>query len=379
MTDIPEAIRVNFLGTMYAEGATAYEQDEPSKIAIDELNKEIYELSDPVLTEFYETGKQWSLAYFADVYEQLDFTPFEKNYMEREVAGTGLELVRAHLSDGVFQESNGAIVFTGERFGLHTRVFVNAKGLPTYEAKDLGNAMRKFDDYKYDHSIIITAEEQTQYFRVMLKALEQFEPNIAAATRHIAHGMVKLSTGKMSSRTGRVLRAIDVYDAVLEEAKELSKQNPDAPIEQNALGALKYMFLKNRIGGDIVCDLKESVSMQGNSGPYIQYAHARASSILAKREHNAEAGFVDLDASERLLVKKIAEYEEVLAHSVEELMPHYICTYLYELAQAFNRFYEHNRVIDDERECTRLQLVAAYAQILKNGLSTLNIPAPESM
>jgi arginyl-tRNA synthetase len=192
--------------------------------------------------------------------------------------------------------------------------------------------------------------------------------------------MVKLSTGKMSSRTGRVLRAIDVYEAVLEEAKELSEQNPDAPIEQNALGALKYMFLKNRIGGDIVCDLKESVSMQGNSGPYIQYAHARATSILAKRSDlNPSDGMVDLDASERLLAKKIVEYEEVIARSVEELMPHYICTYLYELAQTFNRFYEYNRVIDDEREQTRLQLVAAYAQILKNGLSVLNIPAPNRM
>jgi arginyl-tRNA synthetase len=377
---IPEQERVRFLGESYAEGATAYEQDEPSKIAIDDLNKEVYALTDPVLREFYETGKAWSLSYFTEVYELLKFTPFEKNYMERDVAGPGKELVENHLADRVFEESNGAVVFKGEKYGMHTRVFINAKGLPTYEAKDLGNAMRKYEDYHYDRSIIITAEEQTQYFRVMLKALEQFEPLVANATQHVAHGVVKLSTGKMSSRTGKVLRAIDVYEAVLDEARELAKQSPDAPIEENAIGALKYMFLKNRIGGDIICDLKESVSMQGNSGPYIQYAHARAQSILAKYgELHFEQTISDLDGPERILVKKITEYSEVIARSIEELLPHHICTYLYELAQVFNRFYEHNRVIGDQRQQVRLLIVAAYAQILRNGLTVLNIPAPNRM
>ncbi|HLC91582.1 MAG TPA: DALR anticodon-binding domain-containing protein, partial [Candidatus Saccharimonadales bacterium] len=157
----------------------------------------------------------------------------------------------------------------------------------------------------------------------------------------------------------------------------------DATVE---LGAVKYAFLKNRTGGDIIYDPEESVSLQGNSGPYLQYAHARAFSILAKtkkeqRAESREQSFQGepLEAGERNLARKIGEYSEVVDRAVGELMPHHICTYLYDLAQTFNRFYEDNRVIDDPREAVRLHLVQAYADVLKNGLSLLNIAAPEKM
>lgn len=128
------------------------------------------------------------------------------------------------------------------------------------------------------------------------------------------------------------------------------------------------------------------MALEGNSGPYLQYAHARARSILAKADgaQSPDSGTLSsqlsaLDLSERTLVRKIGEYAEVIDQAVEELMPHHICTYLYELAQVFNRFYEHNRVMDDPRQELRLQLVNTYADTLKNGLELLNIPAPERM
>ena len=148
------------------------------------------------------------------------------------------------------------------------------------------------------------------------------------------------------------------------------------------LGAIKYTFTKHRMGGDIVYDVNESVSLDGNSGPYLQYAHARARSILRKTETTGignRSAVTELLAGERSLVRKLTEYPEVVDKAVAELMPHYISTYLYELAQAFNRFYEGNRVIGDEREAIRVGLIEVYAKTLQAGLSILGIAAPEKM
>jgi arginyl-tRNA synthetase len=373
--------RAEFLGRTYAAGATAYEDDEAAKRAINERNKNVYNRSDEVQNQVYDTCKQWSLDYFDGVYARLGFTPFEKNYMEGDVASEGKALVESHIDDGVFERSDGATVFRGDNFGLHTRVFINSEGLPTYEAKDLGNAAQKYRDFAYDRSIIITAEEQSAYFKVMLKALEQFEPEQAQATTHIAHGMVNLSTGKMSSRTGKVLRAIDVLEQVESACAEVAAEQNNPPLlHDTALAAMKYVFLKNRIGGDIAFDVKESVALEGNSGPYLQYAHARARSILRKvtMPNNNDVA-IEFDEQERSLARKLSEYAEVVDRAVAELMPHHICTYLYELAQVFNRFYEKSRVIGDERQALRLLLVQHYADTLKKGLQMLNIPAPEKM
>ncbi len=145
------------------------------------------------------------------------------------------------------------------------------------------------------------------------------------------------------------------------------------------LAAIKYAFLKTRIGGDIIYDPKESVALEGNSGPYLQYAHARARSILAKAPEIPQIPLTGFEPGERSLIRKLSEYTEVVDKAVAELMPHHVCTYLYELAQIFNSFYEHNRVLDDDRQDLRLNLVKAYANMLKNGLELLNIPAPERM
>ncbi len=178
----------------------------------------------------------------------------------------------------------------------------------------------------------------------------------------------------MSSRKGNILRAVDVLD-VAKEANLAATGKDDSAV---VLAAVKYAFLKSRMGGDIIYDPADSVALEGNSGPYLQYAHARARSILAKKpsKNVLKAG---LEADERILLRKISEYQEVVTNAMEELMPHHICTYLYELAQVFNRFYEKNRVIDDPREDVRLALVTEYARTLKAGLNVLGIHAPERM
>lgn len=180
----------------------------------------------------------------------------------------------------------------------------------------------------------------------------------------------------MSSRLGNIVPAEEVLEVTaLANQKARGDSN-----EQIVLGAVKYAFCKQRLGGDIIYDPAESVALEGNSGPYLQYAYARAKSILTKADFaNANLELTGLEAGERALVRKLGEATEVIDRAVIELKPHYICTYLYELAQEFNRFYEHNRVIGDHREQLRLALISYYAETLKNGLGLLGIAAPAKM
>ena len=379
LDNIPENERSEWLTAAYIEGTNAYEDNESAKQEIVLLNKKVYQVHadndhDSLFAHIYWTTRQWSYDYFDAFYERIG-TKFEKYYPESMTAPVGLKAVQEQLAKGVFEKSNGAVIFKGDVHSLHTRVFINSNGLPTYETKDIGLALCKWLDYKFDRTIILTGNEIVEYMKVVLAALEQFEPEIAKRTTHLPHGMVKMSGGvKMSSRKGNILRAVDVLDVT---AKAIQQEKANGP-EETVQAAVKYAFLKQRMSGDIIFDPKESVSMEGNSGPYLQYAHARARSILAKAAVPKE--LVDVfEAEERSLLRKIGEYTEVVDRAVEELMPHHVCTYLYELAQVFNRFYEHNRVLEDSRQDVRLQLVKSYADTLKNGLELLNIPAPDRM
>jgi arginyl-tRNA synthetase len=382
LNSVPQAERANWMTKAYVEGTAGDESgDEAIKAEIVQLNKRVYKLHedgdhDSPFAQVYWTCRQWSYDYFAYFYDRLG-SHFEKYYPESENALLGLKTVREHLQKGIFEESEGAVVFRGEKYGLHTRVFITREGLPTYETKDVGLVMAKWQDYHFDVSLIITAHDQAEYMKVVVKSVEQFMPELASRTVHLTHGILKLAGGvKMSSRRGNILRATDILDAAAGASKRLRGQDDS----QTTVAAVKYALLKQRLGGDIVYDPEESVSLEGNSGPYLQYAHARARSILAKA---ASPGSLAVDEGfepvERSLARKISEYPEAVGKAVNELMPHHVCTYLYELAQEFNRFYEKAKVVGDPREAARLKLVELYADVLKDGLTLLGIAAPERM
>ncbi len=377
LKDVPPP-QAEWLAKNYIAGTAAYEDDEKAKAEITVLNKRIYQLHadddhESPLAQIYWMCRVWSYEAFDAFYARLG-TKMEKYYPESEVSELGLETVKQHIGD-VFEESDGAVVFKGEKYGLHTRVFINREGLPTYEAKDVGLIIKKDEDYHFDRSVIVTANEQQQYMAVVLKAIEQFLPNLARTTTYIPHGMVKLMGGvKMSSRKGNIVRATAVLDMTAEALKAADRKVDDLVL----LGAIRYAFLKSRIGGDLIYDPAESISLEGNSGPYLQYAHARARSILAKAGKPVDGAMV-FEGAERTLGRKIAEYPDVLEQAVSELMPHHVCTYLYELAQTFNRFYEGSRVVGDEREDVRVRLVETYADVLRDGLGILGIVAPDRL
>ncbi len=353
----------------YVLGNAAYEENPAAKIEIEEINKKIYAESDPEIMRVYEEGKKQSLDAFEEIYKRLG-TKFDFYFFESETAESGKKIVEENIGK-IFEESDGAIVFKGEKFDplLHTRVFINSQGIATYEAKDLGNAKNKFDAYPYDFSVVVTGNEIKEYFRVMLAALKQIYPDLANKTKHLPHGMLRLTTGKMSSRTGAVITAV----SLIEEVKGRVKGD-----EQVAIAAIKYMILRQAIGNDIIFDFEKSVSTEGDSGVYLQYAHARANSILEKagKKGNAEGERNATHEVEKLLYR----FPEIIERAGAEYAPNYITTYLTELASSFNNFYAHEQVLDDSPESAyRLAIVEAFKTVMKNGLTVLGISAPERM
>jgi arginyl-tRNA synthetase len=370
-----------WMGKMYVEGTAAFDDEESVQFEVKVASKKVYALHadndhESPFAQIYWYLREQSYEFFKKLYVDLQVTPFDRFIPESEVTPLGMKTVQEQKAKGVFKDSNGAVVFEGEEFGLHTRVFINSEGLPTYEAKDVGLSLTKWHDYpNFDLSIITTGNEQAQYMQVVMKAIEQFAPEPARRTKHLTNGMVKLTGGvKMSSRKGNILSANDILDA----ARAAGAESGQATTEEVVLASVKYALIKSRIGGDIIYDPKESIATEGNSGPYLQYAHARASSILSKAAIQPQIG-IDLDDEERTLVRKLTQYAETVGVATQELAPHHICTYLYELAQTFNRFYEKSHVIGNDREAHRLALVKTYAETLKKGLNLLGIHAPEKM
>jgi len=368
---------ITWLGASYVFGNKIYENGGQGTEEIKSLNSQIYEIVEKKdhtsdLSKLYWLCRDWSYEYFKEFYDYIQITPFDKYYPESETAPIGIRTVKEQLKKGVFEESEGAIVFKGEKYGLHTRVFITSQGLPSYEAKDLGLIMTKYKDFSFDKSIVITGNEQTEYMKVVLKSVEQFEPKLAERTTHLTHGMVKMTGGvKISSRKGNGLTA----DQVIQNTARINFENTKSDNIETTLGAIKYAFLKQRLGPDIIYDPIESVSLIGNSGPYLQYSYARSISILDKASKSKLPTNFKYDPRERLLARKISEYPEYLDKAINEIMPHHVATYLYELAQTFNKFYEHSRVIGDDREAIRVNLVENYSKVLKKGLTLLSISA----
>lgn len=373
--------RSRWISGCYVRGAKAYEEDANVKADIDELNRTIYgfhstdDHTSP-LAQIYWTTRQWSFDYFDAFYKLIDVETM-RYYPESQTAVVGMEVVEEQLAKGVLKKSDGAVVFEGdESRHLHTRVFVTSKGLPTYETKDIGVIWMEKQDYDFDHRYLLTGNDQKEYMRVVFAAAEAFRPELAGTMTHLTNGTVKFADGKkMSSRLGNVTRALDVMDIVRDKVSELIDDKE--LIDTVTLGAIKYAFARYRLGGDIAFDIEETVSLQGNSGPYLQYAHARARRILEK------TGAVTMPSivrdEDRTLVRKLGEYTEVLELAIRALEPHHICNYLFELAQEFNRYYEKNQVAGNEHEAHRAGIVALYADTLAAGLAILGIDAPARM
>jgi arginyl-tRNA synthetase len=407
LQQLPSHLVIEEIAKAYVEGTRAYEEDEQAKAEITEINRMVYEIA---LQEFgdirewpghemgddqesvalvldkeeiktiYLKGRELSYKYFEDFYARIG-VKFDRYYPESTVAVRGLKEVRQGLDRGVYEESNGAVVYKGEKFGLHTRVFINQNDLPTYEAKDVGLIFTKWDDYHFDESVVITGNDIIEYMKVVLASVSEMAPKLSERTRHLTHGQVKLpGNEKMSSRKGNFLKAVDVIGMVTQELVESTGQPAD---EKVVLAALRYAFLKYKMGGDIIFDPKESVAMTGNSGVYLLYSTVRAKKVLQRVGNSASQSNDTVANSEtsfvRKLSKKIIQYQDVLKEAVAEKAPNKICVYLFELAQEFSRFYENVKVIGNENEAELIVVVQAYTNVMEHGLGLLGIEVPEEM
>jgi len=244
----------------------------------------------------------------------------------------------------------------------------------------------KYKDFPYDLSVIVTGNEINEYFKVLLKALSLIEPSLAAKTKHISHGMVRLPSGKMSSRTGDIIAG----DALIDEVENrIQKSYPDVTkevISKIAVCAVKYALLKSNIGGDITFSFEESINLNGNSGPYLQYTYVRTQSVLGKaKNNNFQFSILNFQLNEEELnvLRLLSIYQQIALEAAEKYSPNLVANYLFELSQKFNLFYQKHSILTPEEgkeiRDFRLSLTSAVGQVLKNGLQLLGIETVEKM
>ncbi len=430
--------KVELLGKAYAEGSKAFGEDEEAKAEIKDLNALIYASAqkfakergiDPGTTDYlalvkpqnrsrldevYELWKetrQWSLDYFESIYKRV-YTHYDRYYFESECLA-GVDMAKEAVKKRVLKENEGAIIFDGKPYGLHTRVFVNSLGLPTYEAKELALAQKEFSEFgSLDKLIHVVGPEQASFFSVTFKVEELLDPQRYKDKQfHLVYGWVKLKQGKMSSRMGNVV----LGQWLLDEAKKRIKQQfPDMEeevLEIVAIGAVKYSMLKFSLNSDISFSFEESISLDGNSGPYLQYTYARTQSVLKKfqisnfkfqintNNWKLDIRYLKLEIEELTLLRLLHRFPEVAGGSAESFSPNILCNYLFTLAQSFNLFYQKHQILpnvilsetkdlkkdssakpqNDNAYKFRLSLTAATGKILSQGLYLLGIEAPERM
>ncbi len=374
------------IGDAYIYGSTQYEEDEEAKKEIDELNTKLYEIvgmqetpellseESRALLALWRKGREVSMTENVRIFSILG-THHDYVFYDSDTTEGGTRLVMEGLAKGIFERSEGAVIYQGEKKGLHTLVFITSRGAPLYPTKDIGLAFLKEERVETDENIIVTAVEQIGHFKVTFAALEELAPALAQKTRHIAHGLLQLTTGKMSSRKGNVITADEL---ILEMIVKAGERNNDPVIAQQvAVGALKYMVLRQAPGGDIIFDPEKSLSLDGDSGPYLQYALVRARSILAASTVSAAAP--NFESEPPVLARLVARFPEVVARAESLKAPHAVTQYLTQLASEWNSYYAGGKIIGSEDEANKIALVRAFATTMENGLTLLGIPAPEKM
>lgn len=381
--------KMSFLQMCYQTGATSYEEQDEAKKEIDQLNIDLYNAEDEELMNLWSTTRNWCVEYYARFEKDLGIT-YDRSYFETEIASEGKQMVLQNTPN-VFRQSDGATIFVGEDFGLHTRVFINRFGNPTYEGKELGLAFQKQEDFAFDHSITTTASEQNEYMKVVYKAIEQIDPALAGKMEHIGYGMITLSSGKMSSRSGNIITAFSLVEDV---TREITNTFGSAAEDARAIafGAIKYAFLKSDAQANKTFDTKTSIAREGDSGPYLMYTYVRTRGILNNEtikhlndvSENEWGTVIDSyvpQPEEMALLRLLPQLNEVVEQAAETRSPHLIAHFAFEVAQAFNHFYQSCPIAkaDTTEQMVRVQMVKQASAVLQLSLRLLGIDTIEKM
>ena len=395
--------KAEYLGKSYAYGSQNYIKNRDSKKEIHIINLKLYEGTHKNLINIYKKSRKWSLEYFDSIYKRL-YTRFNRLFFESETWKPGKDLVLKHTGK-VFKKSKGAIIFQGEKYGLHSRVFVTSEGNPTYEAKDIALASIQQEAFQFDKNIHVVASEQSAYFKVIFEALEQIHPGMKEKQLHLSYGMVVLSSGKMSSRTGDVITGEWLLDEIknkvneILENREMTKEEKEAIAEIVTIGAAKFTMLHTQSKNDIIFDVTKAASFEGDSGPYIQYAIARICSIFrkedlsiddilapSKRKMSSQCYYIKgcqkFNESDWKLLRRIMHFPYQVERCAKELTTHYLTHYLLKLVSEFSKWYNANSVLKAETtelKLCRLEILKLLLATLKNGLDLLGIKTSEKM
>lgn len=383
---------IHWLGQAYVEGTKRFADDESIHARVKEIADNLYgDVTSPEL-EIFLTCKAINIEYFESVVAKLG-SHFDAYIYESEAGVIGKELVLEKTPEVFTEGEGGAIVYIPDESQKHisTAVFVNGQGNPTYEAKDLGLIQMKFERNEavgtsLDLSLFVTDHEQVPHFNVVMDAGTKIFPEYVSKSVHVSHGRMAFKGQKMSSRLGGVPVATEMIEAVAEEARNRAKdKDQEGLAESIAIAAIKFAILRTKPGQNINFDPETSLSFEGDSGPYLQYTHARIQSLIEKAaglgitpEYQAAVAEQGITELERV----IAQFETVVKHAINEYAPQHVVTYLLELARSFNSFYGAHKIVDVEQKevsAHYLALARNTAQVLKNGLNLLAITAPDRM
>jgi len=333
---------------------------------------------------------RWCVKGFEETYKNLG-VKFDVWFYESNFRELGKKIVeKALLKNVAVRLAEGHIVTNLKDYGLPDTVLLRSDATGLYITSDLGLTVHKFEKYKLDSAIWVVMSQQNLYFQQLFKLLELLEYPWAKNCHHFSYEAVTLPEGKMSSREGRIVMLDEVLKELIYLAyKEVEKRNPNLPKKKKmsiakaiAVGALKYAILKVEPENKITFDWKKMLSLEGNTAPYIQYAHTRCSSILRKAKKWKKVFRVQkLEEEEKQLLKKLSFFNTVVQQAADDMRPHYICNYAYELSTVFNSFYEKCPVLSAKEDVRnfRLTLVQVTKNILKDCLNMLGIKPLEKM
>jgi len=351
----------------------------------------LWENRDRTTIDLWKQMNKWAIDGFNQTYKRLGIA-HEKVYLESKMFEQGRAIVLDGLKKGVFQkDKDGNVLAPLEEYGMPNRVLLRADGTSIYITQDVYLAQNRYEDFHYSKSIYVVGNEQNLHFQQLFKVLELLGFKQAKDCYHLSYGMVSLPEGKMKSREGTVVDADDLFDSVKDLAKkEIQKRHKlnNAELEERAetigMGGLRFFVLKYDPQKDFMYNPQESISFEGETGPYIQYTHARICSILRKHgnETNTQIDFSKLSLeSEKNLISTLADYPAALEESAKNYKPSTLARHLLSLSQQFNEYYHKTPVLKADKETmeARLLLIYCVKEVIKSGLNLLGIQSPEEM
>ena len=386
----------HLVGDCYVEYAKM-EKEDPS--VIDKVHEMLvkWEEGDPEVRKLWEMMNGWVFDGFEQTYKSLGIT-FDKTYYEHDTYLLGKEIVQRGLQMGVFvKDPDGSVWCDLTADGLDRKLVLRSDGTSVYITQDMGTAERRFSEYSLDSPIYVVGDEQIYHFQVLKLILKKLGYEWADQIYHLSYGMVELPEGKMKSREGTVVDADDLIQKMYDEAKatseesskldSLSDEEKDKLYGIIGLGALKYFILKVDPRKKMLFNPKESIDFNGNTGPFIQYTHARICSILRKAaERGIELGGVpaevELSPKEIRLVKILSAYPQKVQEAADSFSPAVLANFSYELAKEFNQYYHDTPILKEENRevlVMRLSLIDTLAGVLRKAMAILGIELPDRM